>query len=105
MIDLAIRRPIATAALYVALLALGLYSFRLIPVEDVPDVEFPRLTVQASWTGASPEALEAFVTAPLEAVIQQVAGVERIVSTSEADPRGAGSSARIEVEFERDTRM
>jgi len=105
MIDLAIRRPVATAAIYLALLALGAYSFRLIPVEDMPDVEFPKLTVTADWPGASPEALEAFVTAPLEAVIQQVGGVRQIVSTSQADARGAGSTARIEVDFERDTRM
>ncbi|MFV1985753.1 MAG: efflux RND transporter permease subunit [Gemmatimonadota bacterium] len=105
MIDLAIKRPVATAAIYFALFALGAYSFRLIPVEDVPDVEFPRLTVDATWNGASPEAMEAFVTAPLESVIQQVSGVEKIVSTSSADRRGAGSTARIEVDFERDTRM
>ncbi|MDH3735257.1 MAG: efflux RND transporter permease subunit, partial [Gemmatimonadota bacterium] len=105
MIDLAIRRPVATAAIYFALFALGAYSFRLIPVEDVPDVEFPRLTVNAGWNGASPEALEAFVTAPLESVIQQVSGVEKIQSESAADPRGAGSNATITVEFERETRM
>jgi len=105
VIDLAIRRPVATAAIYVALFALGAYSFRLIPVEDVPDTSFPQLIVTADWNGASPEALEAFVTAPLEAVIQQVSGVERIVSTSEADQRGGGSQARITVDFERETRM
>ena len=105
MIDLAIRRPVATAAIYVALFALGVWSFSLIPVEDVPDVEFPRLTVTATWTGASPEALEAFVTAPLETVIQQVGGVEKVVSESSADRRGTGSSARIDVDFERETRM
>ncbi|MCG8468485.1 MAG: efflux RND transporter permease subunit, partial [Gemmatimonadetes bacterium] len=105
MIDLAIRRPVATAAIYVALFALGAYSFRLIPVEDVPDVEFPRLTVTATWNGASPEALEAFVTAPLEAAIQQVGGVDSIKSESTANRRGAGSDARIEVSFERETRM
>ena len=105
MIDLAIRRPVATAAIYIALFALGVTSFRLIPVEDLPEVEFPRLTVTATWDGASPEALEAFVTAPLETVIQQVGGVEKVVSESSADQRGTGSSARIEVEFERDTRM
>ncbi|MXW55809.1 MAG: efflux RND transporter permease subunit, partial [Gemmatimonadales bacterium] len=105
MIDLAIRRPVATAAIYIALFALGVTSFRLIPVEDLPEVEFPRLTVTATWTGASPEALEAFVTAPLETVIQQVGGVEKVVSVSEADPRGTGSNARIDVDFERETRM
>ncbi|MYE34497.1 MAG: efflux RND transporter permease subunit [Gemmatimonadales bacterium] len=105
MIDLAIRRPVATAAIYIALFALGVTSFRLIPVEDLPEVEFPRLTVTATWTGASPEALEAFVTAPLETVIQQVGGVEKVISESRADARGTGSTASIQVHFERETRM
>ncbi len=105
MIDLAIRRPVATSAVYIALFALGVYSFRLIPVEALPDLEYPRLNVYATWAGASPEATEAFVTAPLEAVIRQVGGVERIVSESRADRRGTGSSAVIQVEFERDARM
>ncbi|MFQ5688688.1 MAG: efflux RND transporter permease subunit [Gemmatimonadota bacterium] len=105
MIDLAVRRPVATAAIYAALLALGAYSFHLIPVERLPDVAYPRLTVNASWSGASPEAMEAFVTAPVEAVVQQVRGVRKVISTSRADPRGTGSSAEIQVEFARETRM
>jgi len=105
VIDLSIKRPVATAAIYVALVALGAYSFRLIPVELLPDVDYPRLTVNASWGGASPEAMEAFVTSPLEAASQQVRGVRKITSTSRADPRGTGSSAEIEIEFDRDVRM
>ena len=105
MIDLSIRRPVATAAIYVALVALGAYSFRLIPVELLPDVDYPRLTVNASWGGASPEAMEAFVTSPLESAAQQVKGVRKITSTSRADPRGTGSSAEIDIEFDRDVRM
>ncbi|MFW6089265.1 MAG: efflux RND transporter permease subunit [Gemmatimonadota bacterium] len=105
MIDLSIRRPVATAAIYVALMALGAYSFRLIPVELLPDVDYPQLTVSASWSGASPETMEAFVTAPLEGAAQQVAGVRKITSTSSAAARGTGSSSTINVEFERDTRM
>ena len=105
MIDLSIKRPVATAAIYVALVALGAYSFRLIPVELLPDVDYPRLTVDASWGGASPEAMEAFVTSPLESAAQQVKGVRKITSTSRADPRGTGSSAEIDIEFDRDIRM
>jgi len=105
MIDLSIRRPIATASIYIGLVALGAYSFRLIPVEMLPDVDYPRLTVEASWGGASPEALEAFVTAPLEGAAQQVAGVRKITSASRANSRGTGSSATVDVEFDRDTRM
>lgn len=105
MIDLSIRRPVATACIYVALLALGAYSFRLIPLELLPDVSYPRLTVTASWRGASPEAMEAFVTAPLEAAVQQVGGVRKVASVSRADARGTGSQAQIDVEFARETRM
>ncbi|MFQ5747100.1 MAG: efflux RND transporter permease subunit [Gemmatimonadota bacterium] len=105
MIDLSIRRPVATASIYVALVALGAYSFRLIPVELLPDVDYPRLTVRASWAGASPEALEAFVTSPLEAAAQQVRGVRKITSTSRADARGTGSVAEIDVEFDREIHM
>jgi HAE1 family hydrophobic/amphiphilic exporter-1 len=105
VIDLAIRRPVATAAIYIALFALGAYSFRLIPLELLPDVQYPRLNVTAAWNGASPEALEAFVTAPLESAIRQVNGVRKVVSTSRADPRGTGSFAEIEIEFARETRM
>jgi HAE1 family hydrophobic/amphiphilic exporter-1 len=105
VIDLSIKRPVATASIYIALVALGVYSFRLIPVELLPDVDYPRLTVRASWGGASPEAMEAFVTAPLEAAAQQIRGVRKITSTSRADQQGTGSSAEIDIEFDRDTRM
>jgi HAE1 family hydrophobic/amphiphilic exporter-1 len=105
VIDLSIRRPVATAAIYVALMALGAYSFRLIPVELLPDVDYPQLTVSANWSGASPETMEAFVTAPLEGAAQQVGGVRKITSTSSASPRGTGSSSTIDIEFERDARM
>ncbi|MDP2480285.1 MAG: efflux RND transporter permease subunit [Candidatus Palauibacterales bacterium] len=105
MIELSVRRPVATAALYAALLALGAYSFRLIPIELLPEVSYPRLTVTASWPGASPELLESQVTAPLEEAAQQVGGVRKVTSTSRADPRGTGSSAEIDVQFARGTRM
>jgi HAE1 family hydrophobic/amphiphilic exporter-1 len=105
VIDLSVRRPVATAALYVALLALGVYSFRLIPVELLPEVDHPQLTVRATWRGASPESMEALVTAPLESEAQKVDGVRRIRSVSRAQPRGAGSRAEITVEFDRKTRM
>ena len=82
------------------LLALGVWSFRLIPVELLPEVESPRLTVTASWPGTSPEVMEARVTAPLEAAAQQVAGLREIRSVSRSTPRGFGASAEITLEFD-----
>lgn len=105
MIELAVRRPVATAAVYVALLSLGAYSFRLIPIELLPDVEYPRVTMRAQWNGASPEAMEAFVTAPLEAAAQQVGGVDSVASVSRVDPQGTGAISEVTVRFAPDTRM
>jgi HAE1 family hydrophobic/amphiphilic exporter-1 len=99
MVGGVIRRPIAVAMLYCALAALGIAAVRNIPIELLPDTTLPRLTVTAAWPGTSPEVTEAFLTAPLEAAIQQVRGVERIVSTSRE------GSANIEVHFARETDM
>ncbi len=105
MIDLSVRRPVATAALYVALLALGAWSLALIPVELLPEVEAPRLTVRADWRGASPERMEALVTAPLEGAARRVGGVRSVSSVSRADDRGLGARSEITVRFAPDTRM
>jgi hydrophobic/amphiphilic exporter-1 (mainly G- bacteria), HAE1 family len=99
MIGSLIRRPIAVSMIYMAVAALGFAAVRNIPIELLPDTSLPRLNVSASWPGASPEVTEAFLTAPLESAIQQVRGVERIVSTSRE------GNASIEVHFARETGM
>ncbi|MDP2498792.1 MAG: efflux RND transporter permease subunit [Candidatus Palauibacterales bacterium] len=105
MIRFAVRRPVATAAIYAAVLALGVYSFQYIPVQLLPDVSYPRLTVTARWAGASPETMEARVTSRLEAAAQEVDGVRSVSSESSITPRGSAARARITVEFDRDARM
>ena len=67
---------------YMGVALLGVAAWRNIPIELLPDTDLPQLTVATDWRGASPEAMEAFVTAPLEGVIQQVQGVEKITSVS-----------------------
>jgi HAE1 family hydrophobic/amphiphilic exporter-1 len=103
MIAQSLRRPVAVTMLYGAVALLGLASWNNVPIEVLPDTRLPQLTVRATWPGASPETLEAFLTAPLEAGIQQVPGVERIVSTS-SEEDGSGLSL-IQVEFQRDVEM
>ncbi|HEX8271641.1 MAG TPA: efflux RND transporter permease subunit [Longimicrobiaceae bacterium] len=103
MIRFSIRRPIAVAMAYLAVSLLGVAAWVLVPIELLPETELPRLTVSATWPGASPEATEAFLTSPLEAAIQQVRGVEKVSSTSE-EQNGTGV-ASISVEFARGTDM
>jgi len=103
MIALALRRPVAVAVGYGALALLGFAAWRRLPIELLPDTELPRLAVTATWPGASPEAMEAQVTAPLEAQVQQVRGVQRVQSVSE-EQYGAARGT-ISVEFARGTDM
>ncbi|HEX6694986.1 MAG TPA: efflux RND transporter permease subunit [Longimicrobiales bacterium] len=99
MIAGSIKRPIAVAMAYFSIALLGVAAFRKLPVELLPDISLPRLTVAANWPGASPEVTEAFLTSPLEASIQQVRGVEKVTS------RSSPEAASIEVTFARDTDM
>ncbi|HEX6134560.1 MAG TPA: efflux RND transporter permease subunit [Longimicrobiales bacterium] len=101
MIRAFIRRPIAVSMIYLVIAALGIMAFRNVPIELLPDTDLPRLQIAASWPGASPEVVEAFLTAPLEAAVQQVRGVERITSNSREGMIGAS----IDVEFARETDM
>ena len=103
MIRMSLRRPVAVAMTYMAVALLGIRAWQNIPVEMLPDTQLPQLTVTGTWPGASPETLEAFLTAPLEAAIQQVSGVEKIVSES-FEQQGMGT-ADIQIEFDRDTDM
>jgi HAE1 family hydrophobic/amphiphilic exporter-1 len=103
MIRLSIRRPVAVSMAYLAVALLGVAAWRNIPIELLPDTDLPQLTVSAQWSRATPEAMEAFVTAPLEAAVQQVRGVEKISSISN-EQFGQGRS-QVTVEFARGTDM
>ena len=99
MIRMSIRRPVAVAMGYFAVALLGVAAWGNIPVELLPDTRLPRLDVAGDWPGASPETVEAFLTSPVEAVIQQVRGVEKVTSVSQE------GRARVTVEFDRETDM
>lgn len=99
MIRFFVRRPVAIAMAYLAVGSLGVFAWRNIPIELVPDTSLPRLTITGDWPGASPETVEAFLTSPLEATIQLIKGVERVTSVSRE------GLATINVEFARDTDM
>ena len=99
MIRLSIDRPMTIAMIYIAIAAVGIASFIAIPVELLPDVDYPQLNIDTDWPGASPEVVESFLTAPLESAAQQVQGVRKIVSES------SEGSSEITVEFTRGSDM
>ncbi|HUP89831.1 MAG TPA: efflux RND transporter permease subunit, partial [Longimicrobiales bacterium] len=103
MISTSVRRPIAVAMVYLAVALLGISAWKHLPIELLPNADLPQLSVRATWAGSSPETTEAFLTSQLEAVVQQVRGVEKVTSQSSQN-EGVGQ-AIIQVEFARDTDM
>jgi multidrug efflux pump len=79
-----IERPVATALLMLAIVLAGLVGFRFLPLAALPQVDYPTIQVQTLYPGASPEVMSRTVTAPLERQFGQMAGLDRMSSTSSA---------------------
>jgi len=84
---------------YLAVLFTGLVSLSHLPLELTPEVDFPKLSVVTYWPDSSPEAVEAFVTAPIEAVANTVTNVRKVESISRE------GQSTVHIEFLRGTDM
>src|SRR5579862_9448061 len=82
MTQLFIKRPITTTLIMVAILLFGVFAYRLLPVSDLPNVDFPTIQVSANLPGASPETMASAVALPLEKQFSTIAGLDSINSTS-----------------------
>ena len=80
----ATRRPVTVVVFFVALVIFGVISFRELPVDLLPDLSFPTLTVRTEYPGVSPADVETFVTTPIEDAVGIVSGVVDISSVSRA---------------------
>ncbi len=80
--EIFIRRPIMTTLVMIAILIFGLMSYKLLPISDLPNVDYPTLQVTASRPGASPETMSASVARPLEKQFSSIAGLDTLNSTS-----------------------
>jgi HAE1 family hydrophobic/amphiphilic exporter-1 len=80
--ELFIRRPIMTFLVMMAILLFGIMAYRLLPVSDLPNVDFPTLLVTANLPGANPETMASSVATPLEKEFSTIAGLDSMNSTS-----------------------
>ena len=80
--ELFIRRPVLTTLLMAAILIFGAMAYRLLPVNDLPNVDFPTIQVIANLPGASPETMASAVATPLERQLSTIAGIDSMTSTS-----------------------
>ena len=80
--ELFIRRPVMTTLVMLGILVFGLMGFRLLPVNALPNVDFPTIQVTANLPGASPETMASSVATPLEKQFSTIAGLDSMNSTS-----------------------
>ena len=91
--EIFIRRPIMTSLVMLAIFIFGLAAYRLLPVSDLPNVDFPTIQVTASLPGANPDTMASAVATPLEKQFSTIAGVDSMTSTN-----GNGAS-NITIQF------
>src|SRR5512135_666858 len=80
--DLSIKRPIFATVMMLALLTLGIFSYRRLAVDMFPDVEIPILSIVTKYPGASPETVEREVTKRIEEAVNPISGVKHVTSAS-----------------------
>ena len=77
---LALRRRTVTLFAIILVLAAGVFTYRTLPVELFPEIEFPLVTIVTFYPSANPDAVAEDVTAPIENAIQGIDGLASIQS-------------------------
>ncbi len=83
--DVAIRRPVFTAMLSLALVVLGMMGYVNLGTDLYPDVSMPFCMVTTIYPGAGPEDVEEEITRPIEDAVAGISGVDRVFSQSRED--------------------
>jgi HAE1 family hydrophobic/amphiphilic exporter-1 len=80
--EIFIRRPVMTILAMLTVAFFGVLSYLSLPVSDMPDVDYPTITVNVDWPGADPETVANNVVVPLEQQFTTIQGLLQISSTS-----------------------
>lgn len=80
---LSVHRPVFTTMMVLIAVLVGLFSLSRLPIDLMPDVTYPTLTVVTSYENASPEEIEQTITRRVEESVATVAGIEELTSESE----------------------
>ena len=92
--DLSIKRPVVASVMSLVLVIFGLFSFKEIPTDELPDVQPPVVTIQTDYKGASAEIIDTQITQKIEDFVGGTPGLESIDSFSEDE------TSRITLTFE-----
>ena len=93
-----IRRPIATSLIMLGIAGMGIVAYRVLPISDLPNVDFPTLNVNASLPGGDPATMSSAVASPLERQFTTIAGIDEMTSSSST----GSSNVTLQFDLNRD---
>jgi HAE1 family hydrophobic/amphiphilic exporter-1 len=82
LIEFSLKRRVTISMLAIAVTLFGIVAFTRLPINLLPDISYPTLTVETRFAGAAPTEIEALITRPIEEAVGVVAGVQRLTSVS-----------------------
>ena len=96
-----IKYPVFATMVMVGLMVLGLFAYRGLGVESMPNIEIPAVFIETQYPGASPEQVENDVTRPIEEAANTVGGIKTIRATSWEGRSGVGIEFQLTVDMNR----
>lgn len=99
LVKFCVERPLGVLAVYAGFAVMGLFAWRSLPQELMPDLRFPQLSVVTILPNASPEEVENLVTKPVEQIVGTVKNVRRVESVSKEQ------ASVVNIQFRWDTDM
>src|SRR5207247_9334566 len=93
LIEFSLRRRVTVTMCAIALVVFGIVAFTRLPINLLPNISYPSLTVETRYQGAAPAEIESLVSRPVEEAVGVVAGVQRLTAV----PPPALSHATLEV--------
>ncbi len=97
--QIAVKRPIATTMVFLIIIVLGIMGFRFLPVDLLPPIEYPQLSVVTSYPNVGPEEIETIITDQVENAVASVPNLEEVRSSSEE------GRSRVRLEFAQGTNI
>ncbi|WP_395648053.1 efflux RND transporter permease subunit [Terricaulis sp.] len=95
--DLSVRRPVLATVFSLIIIAFGAIAFTRLPLRELPDVDRPIVSINATYPGASAQVVENQITRPIEDQLSGIDGIDTIYGTS----RDGRSSVTIEFSLDR----
>lgn len=97
--NISVKRPIATSMVFLIIMVIGLLGFHFLPVDLLPPIEYPMLSIRTNYPNVGPEEIETIITDHIENAVASVPNIEEIRSRSQE------GQSRVTMEFSQGTNI